>query len=217
MTDIKVHFEAQLADKDLFISLLKRVVEEYGQFDIPQGSQFPPHALPCLLNFGGQKAIEKNRDGARPYLVNGTYQGDDYIAKLKKKHDRPAWMEVASDNRGSVERMAMPLTRAVTTYKDAQIDLILGEGEENVDEERELLQNFYHEISENVTQPFLSTLNPSLLNETKALSPWLRIVIETMARALFMGDSDDFSLIKTEFYGNNYLRKPEDKLRVMKT
>ena len=114
IADIKVRFEAHFANNETFAALLTRVIGEYGQCDIPQGNQFPPHAAPQLLNFGGQKSTLKSRDGGRPYLVHGTYEGDEYVAKVKQINDRPPWMELVPDTKGVVmDKSRTPLACAV--------------------------------------------------------------------------------------------------------
>ena len=213
--DFKVHFVAHFANKEKFAALLRRVIGEYGQCDIPQGKEFPPQAAPQLLNFGGHLSTLTSRDGARPYLVCGTYDGDDYVAKVKQRSDRPPWMELAADTKGVVmDKSLTPLARAVEKFKENSIEHVLQNTGSlgSLQEERESLQNFYSEYTKDVIQPFLTMLNPSLVQETMAIQPWLKDTIHTMASALFMGANARDPQIQTNFC-NKFLRKPEDTLR----
>jgi len=219
ITDIKIHFYEHFKDRQTFAALLKRLIDEYGQCDIPQGKQFPHVAAPQLLNFGGIASSQKSRDGRRPYLVHGTYQGEEYIAKVKNRNDSPAWMLCHGSTHGIRDRQLLPLARDVENFKCACIDEALGEKASSLREEESALQFFYTEFEQHVIEPFLTMLNPSLVQETEAVRPWIRDVIQTLACALFTGaiaeteGQPSVSLIETVMYGYDFLRQPEDTLR----
>ena len=213
---LKVHFENHFTEQSRFVALLKRLIADYGQCDIPQGGEFPADVQPNLLNFGGEESKRKSRDGGRPYLVYGTYQEVEFVAKVHQINDRPPWMVLIPDDRGKgvgMDNSLLPIVRYLDKYRENCIEHLLQDRADSLDAEREAVRNFFSDFNDQVVQPFLTLLTPSLVQETMAIQPWLKDNIHTMATALFMGADADTSQIQTNVYGNDFLRKPEDTLR----
>ena len=121
-----------------------------------------------------------------------------------------------------MDKQLLPLARAVQDFKGKCMDRHLEAKADDPDEEKSALEKFYRDFHEDVIQPFLTILNPSLDLESQGVGPWIKNIINSMASALFTGATTGLAegqpsaeRIETVLYGYDFLRQPEDTLRFL--